>query len=165
MPRARDASWPPSLLSALAMAFHALNTSAAVYRSRGDAAAVAFVLASSLALALLFLCVCLFEETPPADAARRRWLRAAAWLLSAALTVAFACRVARAMPLAGGVLVWAMSAATVGGGFYALVVVHHGVAAEDEAPSCTAARQRHNERHDNTLLPMGIKVMAREKNC
>lgn len=62
----------------------------------------------------------------PAEAARRRWLRRAVWLLSAALTAAFTRRVAGAMPTAGAVLVWAMSAATAGGGFYALVVVDDG---------------------------------------
>ncbi|EAZ12482.1 hypothetical protein OsJ_02379 [Oryza sativa Japonica Group] len=117
---------PLSLLSALALAFHAVNTGVAVYRSRADAAAVALVLASSLALALLFLCLRLYEGAPPAEAARRPWLRRAVWLLSAALTAAFTRRVAGAMPPAGAVLVWAMSAATAGGGFYALVVVDDG---------------------------------------
>ncbi|XP_040376028.1 uncharacterized protein LOC121053309 [Oryza brachyantha] len=162
VPRPRDAPTPPLPLTALALVFHALNTGAAVYRGRRDARAVASTLAPSLALALLLLCVRLLEGTPPAGASRRRRLRAAVWLLSAALTVAFARRFAAAVPPSGAALVWAMSAATVSVGFYALVVAvgHRGggvivVAAEDEAPGCLATQRHNNTRQGNTMPAMG----------
>uniref|UniRef100_A0A0D3GCT9 Uncharacterized protein n=1 Tax=Oryza barthii TaxID=65489 RepID=A0A0D3GCT9_9ORYZ len=84
--------------------------------SGGPAAAAPYAL-----LLLLLWCLRAFERAAGAgDAAAQGRLRLAVWLLSSALTVTFAARVAPLMHGAAAVLVWAMSAATICGGFYML---------------------------------------------
>ncbi|XP_040381507.1 uncharacterized protein LOC121054804 [Oryza brachyantha] len=93
-------------------------------RGAGAGEPAALLLAAAAPYALLFtLLACLraFGRAAGAgDAAAQGRLRLAVWLLSSALTVMFAARVAPVMPGAAAVLVWGMSAATVCGGFYML---------------------------------------------
>ncbi|KAG8044913.1 hypothetical protein GUJ93_ZPchr0008g12196 [Zizania palustris] len=111
---------PP--FTVLALAIVLLNSGVAAYRSRGDAAGVAFVVASTVALLLLSLCVSAFGVTPAGQADRRRRLRAAVWGLSVALTLMFAFRVAGLVPLPAKAVIWSLSGLTVAGGFYCLLV-------------------------------------------
>lgn len=95
------------------------NSILAISRSRGDATAVAFVLASYRSLVQLFYCLRRFEASPPGSAARGR-ARAGVWLATTLLTTMFSWRVAAVMtwPVAAGV--WLMGGCTAAGGFYAL---------------------------------------------
>ncbi|CAN6208760.1 unnamed protein product [Urochloa humidicola] len=95
-----------------------ISSAVAVYRSAGDAASVAFVIASYVTLLLLFLCLRAYENSPPG---RRGRIRRAVWSLSTLLTMMFAWRVAAVMPYwPAALLVWALAAATTVGGFVAL---------------------------------------------
>ncbi|KAL5211525.1 hypothetical protein ABZP36_022372 [Zizania latifolia] len=107
-----------SLLTIIGFAFLTFNSVMAVYRSEGDVAAISFVVFSYLVLVLLFVCLRMFETTP-LESPRREHIKTAVWLLTTMLTVAFSYKVAALMPFPVQVLVWAMAAATVLGGFYA----------------------------------------------
>lgn len=106
-------------LTVLGFVFLSFNSGMALYRSRGDVAAVSFVVFSYVDLVLLFYCLRRYERAA-AGSAQREWLKAAVWILTAALTVVFSYKVAAIMPLAVAVLVWVMAFVTVAGGFYAL---------------------------------------------
>ncbi|RLN12723.1 hypothetical protein C2845_PM09G16930 [Panicum miliaceum] len=107
-----------SRLTALGFVFLTFNSGMAIYRSDGDAAAVAFVGFSYLDLVLLFCCLRWFERAAPGSAARGQ-LKVAVWVLTTLLTAAFSYKVAAIMPFPVQLLVWGMAAATVLGGFYA----------------------------------------------
>uniref|UniRef100_A0A0E0L7U7 Uncharacterized protein n=1 Tax=Oryza punctata TaxID=4537 RepID=A0A0E0L7U7_ORYPU len=93
--------------------------------SGGGPAAILVATAPYALLLLLLRCLRAFERAADAgDAAAQGRLRLSVWLLSSALTVTFAARVAPLMHGAAAVLVWAMSAATVCGGFYMLDLFH-----------------------------------------
>ncbi|KAG8070313.1 hypothetical protein GUJ93_ZPchr0006g44642 [Zizania palustris] len=111
-----------SLLTAIGFAFLTFNSVMAVYRSEGDVAAISFVVFSYLVLVLLFVCLRMFERTPP-ESPRREHIKTAVWLLTTMLTVAFSYKVAALMPFPVQVLVWAMAAVTVLGGFYAFFLL------------------------------------------
>ncbi|CAL5045862.1 unnamed protein product [Urochloa decumbens] len=110
-----------SLLTMIGLGVLTCNAAFAIYRScgEGDLASVGFVLAAYAALLLLLHSLRRFERAGPGDRGR---LKAAVWGLSTLLTVMFASRVAPLMPPAVGVAVWAMAAATAGGGFWAFFV-------------------------------------------
>ncbi|KAF0910777.1 hypothetical protein E2562_004755 [Oryza meyeriana var. granulata] len=87
----------------------------------GGPAALLLAAAPYAILFLLLWCLRAFERAAGAgEAAAQGRLRLVVWLLSSALTVMFAARVAPLMPGTAAVLVWGMSAATVCGGFYML---------------------------------------------
>ncbi|RCV20169.1 hypothetical protein SEVIR_4G033400v4 [Setaria viridis] len=110
-----------SLLTKLGVGALTCNSVFAAYRSRGDPGTLAFVLAAYAALLLLLHSLRRFERAPPADRGRAK---AEVWALSTLLTVMFASRVAPLMPPTVGVAVWAMAAATAGGGFWAFFLSH-----------------------------------------
>ncbi|CAL5044626.1 unnamed protein product [Urochloa decumbens] len=120
MPR-MDRGGGRSLLTMIGLGFLTYNAAFAAYRSwgEGDLVSVGFVLAAYAALLLLLHSLRRFERAGPGDRGR---LKAAVWGLSTLLTVMFASRVAPLMPPAVGVAVWAMAAATAGGGFWAFFV-------------------------------------------
>ncbi|CAL5051018.1 unnamed protein product [Urochloa decumbens] len=97
------------------------NSILAINRSRGDAAAVIFVIASYLTLVQLFYCLRRFEASPQGSAARDK-ARFGVWLTTTLLTAMFSWRVAAVMPgpVAAGILF--MGGATIAGGFYALII-------------------------------------------
>ncbi|KAL6606622.1 hypothetical protein ACP70R_042275 [Stipagrostis hirtigluma subsp. patula] len=97
----------------------------ALHRSRGDAAATSFVVASYASLLLLFHCLRRFEAAPPESEARDR-AKAGVWLFTTVLTAMFSWRVAALMPLPVAAGVWLMAASTVLGGFYALFLLPRG---------------------------------------
>ncbi|TKW19643.1 hypothetical protein SEVIR_4G034000v4 [Setaria viridis] len=101
------------------------NSVLAIYRSRGDAAAVLFVLASYLSLVLLFCCLRRFEASAPGSAARDR-ARVGVWLATTVLTALFSWRVAAVMPCPVAAGVWFMGGCTVAGGYYALFLLPRG---------------------------------------
>ncbi|CAO2200755.1 unnamed protein product [Urochloa humidicola] len=107
-----------SWLTALGFAFLTLNSGMAIYRSSGDAGAVAFVVFSYVNLVLLFSCLRRYERAHPASP-RREHLKVAIWMLTTLLTIAFAYKLAVSVPVLVQVLVWVMASATVLGGFYA----------------------------------------------
>ncbi|WVZ82566.1 hypothetical protein U9M48_029820 [Paspalum notatum var. saurae] len=107
------------LLAKLGVGFLTCSSAAAASRSRGDPGALAFVALAYGALLLLLYFLGRFERARPGDADRSR-AKAAVWALSTLLTAMFAARVAPLMPPAVGVGVWAVAAATAGGGFWAL---------------------------------------------
>ncbi|TVT97349.1 hypothetical protein EJB05_57417, partial [Eragrostis curvula] len=94
------------------------NSALAIYRSKGDSGTVALVIGAYGAIALLFYFLRSFERAGPG--ADRGSTKVAVWVLTTLLTAMFAARVAPLMPPAVGLLVWLTSAATVGGGFWAL---------------------------------------------
>ncbi|CAN6191259.1 unnamed protein product [Urochloa humidicola] len=108
-----------SLMTMIGLGVLTCNAAAAIYKSWGDQGSVGFVLAAYAALLLLLHSLRRFERAPPADRGRSK---AAVWALSTLLTVMFASRVAPLMPPPVGVAVWAMAAATAGGGFWAFFV-------------------------------------------
>ncbi|KAL6839394.1 hypothetical protein ACP4OV_030664 [Aristida adscensionis] len=114
-----------SWLTLLGFAFLTFNSAMAIYRSNGDAAAVAFVGFSYVDLVLLFWCLRMFERAAPGSGARAN-LKVAVWILTTLLTVVFSYKVAVIMPLPVQILVWGMAAATVMGGFYAFFVHREG---------------------------------------
>ncbi|CAN6237562.1 unnamed protein product [Urochloa humidicola] len=111
-------SWLPAFLGFF---FLTLNSAAAIVRSRGDAAAVAFVGFTYADLVALFLCLRMYERAAAGSSARS-WLKVAVWVLTTLLTLAFSGKVAAAMPPAVAVVVWVVAFATVAGGFVAFFV-------------------------------------------
>ncbi|CAL5036714.1 unnamed protein product [Urochloa decumbens] len=123
MDERRPDNAPAAWLHRAALFLVTLSSAVAVYRAAGDAASVAFVIASYLTLLLLFLCLRAYELAPPGEAGGRRdgLLRRAVWALSTLLTMLFSWRVAALMPYwPVALLVWALAAATTVGGFVAL---------------------------------------------
>lgn len=94
----------------------------AVYRSRGDPGAVAFVAFSYLDLLLLLCCLTRYERAEPGSPLRSR-LKAMIWLVTAALTLVFAYKVAAVMPAAMAAFVWVVALASAAGGFVAFFCV------------------------------------------
>ncbi|XP_062230226.1 uncharacterized protein LOC133927854 [Phragmites australis] len=99
----------------------------AISRSRGDTAAISFVVASYASLVLLFYSLRRFETAAPASAARDR-ARVGVWLTTTLLTAMFSWSVAALMPWLVAAGVWLMAASTVVGGFYALFLRPRGEA-------------------------------------
>lgn len=96
------------------------NSGLAIYRASGDSASILFVSGSYLALLLLFGALREYERAAPGSPASER-ARRAVWPLTAVLTLAFAWKVAAAMPsAAASALVWGLAVATTVGGFLAL---------------------------------------------
>ncbi|CAN6202564.1 unnamed protein product [Urochloa humidicola] len=102
--------------------FLTLNSGLAIYRANGDPASILFVAGSYLTLLLLFRCLRDYERAPPGSPGRERERRAElVWPLTTVLTLAFAWKVAAVMPSAvAGAVVWYLTIATTGGGFFAL---------------------------------------------
>ncbi|XP_039843781.1 uncharacterized protein LOC120703693 [Panicum virgatum] len=123
--READAGGGFSWLTALGFLFLTFNSGMAIYRSNGDAAAVAFVAFSYVDLVLLFCCLRWFESAAPGSPARGH-LKVAVWVLTTLLTLAFSYKVAAIMPVPVQILVWGMAAATVLGGFYAFFLHREG---------------------------------------
>ncbi|CAL4910064.1 unnamed protein product [Urochloa decumbens] len=88
-----------------------------------DLAFVAFAYAD---MAALFLCLRRAERLPrepsPDEWQERRWLQVVVWMLSAALSCAFAYRVSLIMPPVLVVAVWSMTSFVVIAGFFVLVL-------------------------------------------
>jgi hypothetical protein len=123
-----------SWLTALGFAFLTFNSGMGIYRSNGDAAAVAFVAFSYIDLVLLFCCLRWFETAAPGSPARGK-LKVAVWVLTTLLTIVFSYKVAAIMPFAVQILVWGMAGATVLGGFYAFFLHAEGkVSSDGHAP-------------------------------
>ncbi|CAL5046596.1 unnamed protein product [Urochloa decumbens] len=105
-----------SAVKVIASTVLVFNSGLAIYNSWGDAGSVAFVLGSTAALALLFLCLRELER-----GASRDRIKAAVWALSTLLMAMFASRIWVA-PLMSPVVeaaVWLMAVATMAGGFWA----------------------------------------------
>ncbi|MQL98185.1 hypothetical protein Taro_030901 [Colocasia esculenta] len=105
---------------AFAFAFLTVNSVLALYRVRGDAAAVAFVVSAYVLLVLLLLSLRRYEAAPPA---RRSAGRVVVWLLAAALNSLFAWHVASVMPPEFSAAVWTLTALATGAGFYVLFLL------------------------------------------
>ncbi|CAN6243581.1 unnamed protein product [Urochloa humidicola] len=110
-----------SWLTLLAFFFLTFNSGMAVYRSRGEVSAIAFVAFSYCDLVVLFLCLRRYELSPAGSPARER-LKVAVWLLTTLLTFAFSYKVAAVMPAPVAVIVWLMAFGTVTAGFLAFFV-------------------------------------------
>ncbi|CAN6250861.1 unnamed protein product [Urochloa humidicola] len=107
-----------SWLTALGFTFLTFNSATAIYRSNGDIGAIAFVVASYLALVLLFVCLRLFEREPR-NSWRREWLKAFVWGLTTLLTVMFSHDAVAIMSPLVALVVWSACFITMGGGFSA----------------------------------------------
>ncbi|XP_062206685.1 uncharacterized protein LOC133908596 [Phragmites australis] len=124
-----------SLTPVFAFIILGANCAAAIYNSRHDPWAVAFVLASFLILVSLFYALRVFE-TLPRGSPRRAHAKAAVWSLSTVLTLMFSHRVAALLPLPVAVVVWVMAGSTIFAGFYMLFVCRDDRGAtEEEAPA------------------------------
>ncbi|KAF0920106.1 hypothetical protein E2562_033354 [Oryza meyeriana var. granulata] len=118
-------------LAALAFLACAFVQTAGRARARRDPWDLAFVVTAYAELAALFVVLRRAERlTPESPAQERRRLLRRAWALSTALSCTFAYRVARIMPAAMAVAVWAMTASVVAGGLY-LLVLNDGHGSED----------------------------------
>ncbi|CAL5051005.1 unnamed protein product [Urochloa decumbens] len=98
------------------------NSIMAIVKSRGDAAATAFVVTSYATLLLLFYFLSSFEASPQGSAARDR-ARVGVWLATTMLTAMFSWRVSAVMPWPVSAGVCLMGASTVVGGFYAMFLL------------------------------------------
>uniref|UniRef100_A0A0E0DWY3 Uncharacterized protein n=1 Tax=Oryza meridionalis TaxID=40149 RepID=A0A0E0DWY3_9ORYZ len=105
-----------SLLTKVGFGALTCNSILAIYRSQGDLASVAFVVAAYAALLLLFYFLGKFERARPEE---RGKVKVAVWSLTTLLTAMFTSRVAPLMPPLVAAGVWIMAAATVVGGFWA----------------------------------------------
>jgi hypothetical protein len=113
----------PNWATTAGFGFLTLNSGLAIYRARGDPAAILFVAGSYLTLLLLFRCLSDYERAPPGSPQRER-ARRAVWPLTTILTLGFAWKVAAVMPSAvAAAVVWGLAIATTVGGFFALFVV------------------------------------------
>ncbi|GJN17883.1 hypothetical protein PR202_gb04989 [Eleusine coracana subsp. coracana] len=121
----------PSLTSIIIFLILTANCGAAVYHSRNDPWAMAFVLASFLILLLLFVALRLFEMLPR-ESPWRAHIKAAVWVLSTALTLMFSQRVASIMPFPAAVLVWVMAVSTISAGFYMFFICPDGATTAEE---------------------------------
>lgn len=113
-----------TLLAGAGLGLLAVNSGLAIYRARGDTAAVLFVAGSCATLLLLFACLRAYERAAPGSPARDR-ARRAVWPLATLLTLSFAWKVTADMPpdsAAAAALVWGLAIATTAGGFVALSV-------------------------------------------
>ncbi|TVU33050.1 hypothetical protein EJB05_24831, partial [Eragrostis curvula] len=109
-------------LATAAMGCLAFSCGKAVHRSRGDPGALVFVAFPYLDLALLLCCLWWYERAEPGSSLSHR-IKAAIWLLTAALTFVFANRVAAVMPAAYAAVVWVVALASAAGGFVSLFCV------------------------------------------
>ncbi|XP_025813410.1 uncharacterized protein LOC112890768 [Panicum hallii] len=98
------------------------NSMASIHRSRGDVAAVSFIVASYAGLLVLFYCLRWFEAAPPDSTAKGR-ARVGVWLATTLLTAMFSWRVAALMPGLMAAAVLLMAVGTMVGGFYALFIL------------------------------------------
>ncbi|KAJ4818680.1 hypothetical protein LUZ62_031246 [Rhynchospora pubera] len=108
-------------LSGISFVMLTCNSALAIYRSKEDAWSVAFVVSAYFALLLLYWCLRLYELTAP-NAAQRWKLKVAVWSLSTFLTAMFSYKVANLMPWPVDLVVWAMAATVICGGFYAFFI-------------------------------------------
>ncbi|CAL9080756.1 unnamed protein product [Musa textilis] len=115
-------NWLPTI----AFLFLTYNSAESAYRSRHDPPTLAFIVFAYVDLVMLLFCLKQFEKLSPESApAKRERLKAAVWVLTVALNLAFAWRVAEIMPWLLSVLVWLMSVSVAIGGFYGLFI-HQG---------------------------------------
>ncbi|TVU33082.1 hypothetical protein EJB05_24867, partial [Eragrostis curvula] len=104
--------------AALIIVFLTANAGMAIYRSQGDAGAIASVASAYVNLVALFICVALFVKAPAdPNSPRRSRLKAAVWLLTTALTFQYVYEgigttTTTAPSLNVALLLWAMPAAT-----------------------------------------------------
>ncbi|WVZ82511.1 hypothetical protein U9M48_029780 [Paspalum notatum var. saurae] len=113
----------PAWLLLVGFLFLTGNSLVAVYRSRGDAATVSFVVASYVTLLILFYCLRWFEAAQIGSASRGR-ARVGVWLATTILTAMFSWRVAVIMPLpVVAAAVCVIGASTAAGGFYTLFLL------------------------------------------
>uniref|UniRef100_A0A0E0KZ88 Uncharacterized protein n=1 Tax=Oryza punctata TaxID=4537 RepID=A0A0E0KZ88_ORYPU len=125
--------WCRACLHLAALAFLACAFVQTAGRARHHPWDLAFVVAAYANLAALFVVLRRAERlTPESPDDERRWLQRAAWALSTVLSCLFAYRVARIMPPAMAVAVWAMTATVVAGGLYFLVLNDGGRRSEED---------------------------------
>lgn len=105
------------LLTVIGFAFLTFNSGMAIYRSAGDPASISFVSFGYVDLVLLFFCLRRYERGDPSNPAREK-LKAAVWLLTTVLTLAFSYKVVTVFPPLMAASVLAMTAAGLLGIFY-----------------------------------------------
>ncbi|KAJ1258002.1 hypothetical protein BS78_10G040200 [Paspalum vaginatum] len=101
------------------------NSTMAIYKSWGDAAATIFVMMSYFSFVLLFYCLRRFEKAAQGSATKDR-AKVGVWLTTTLLTTMFSWRVSALMPWPVSAGVCLMGAATVIGGSYALFLAPTG---------------------------------------
>lgn len=112
-----------NLLPAIGFLFLTYNVITSAYHARQDRTTLVFVLLSYADLLLLFLCLEKFQSLEADNKPEKRQkLKVAIWVLATALNLAFAWRVARIMPGAVAVVIWAMSSFVAAAGFYCLLI-------------------------------------------
>ncbi|CAL9123595.1 unnamed protein product [Musa hybrid cultivar] len=108
-------------LQAFALLFLTFNVAVSARTSIGDPSTLSFVLFSYVDLLLLFFLLRKFEQLGPGDSPeKRRRMKAAVWLLTAALVLGFSWRVAGIMPWGLAAVVWVMGGSVIVAGFYGL---------------------------------------------
>lgn len=112
-----------SFLPKLGFVFLTFSVVSSIYNSRGDPGMLAFVISSYVNLLLLFWCVDRFEKLGPnSPPEKRKRLKVAIWVLTTALNLALAWRVADVMPWALAVAAWSMAAFVAVVGFYVFFI-------------------------------------------
>ncbi|KAK1280367.1 hypothetical protein QJS04_geneDACA003092 [Acorus gramineus] len=99
-----------------------INSAHAIYRSRDDICAIAFIVVANAALVLLFLCIHGHEKAPEGSEQQMRY-RTAIWLLGASLNAGFAYKASTVMPLALGAILWSLAGISTLGSFYLFFVL------------------------------------------
>lgn len=111
-------NWLPTV----AFLFLTVNSVDSAYRCH-DPPALAFIVFAYSDLMMLLFCLRRFEKLGPESPPEQKGqLKAAVWVLTTALNLAFAWRVAEIMPPALAVVVWLMSGSVAIGGFYGLFI-------------------------------------------
>ncbi|WVZ82510.1 hypothetical protein U9M48_029781 [Paspalum notatum var. saurae] len=122
---------PPAMEMILGFLLLTANSTMAIFKSWGDAAATIFVILSYACLVLLFYCLRRFEMAPPGSATRDR-ARVGVWLTTTLLTAMFSWRVATIMPWPVSAGVCLMGGTAVIVGFYALFLAPTGGRTENQ---------------------------------
>ncbi|KAK1298714.1 hypothetical protein QJS10_CPB14g00408 [Acorus calamus] len=99
-----------------------INSAYAIYRSRDDVCAIAFIVVANAALVLLFLCIHGYEKAREGSEQQMRY-RIAIWLLGASLNAGFAYKASTFMPLALGAILWSLAGISTLGSFYLFFVL------------------------------------------
>ncbi|KAJ3709205.1 hypothetical protein LUZ61_012910 [Rhynchospora tenuis] len=135
----------------IAFLFLTYNAVLSVYRSRGNPWDLAFVISCYAELILLFLCLKKYENLG-ADALveHKCRLKIVILVLTTLLTIMFAWRVSKIMPLCLKIVIWGMSGSVIVAGFYAFFIFNGEI---KEGNDYSKLAEKENELYYDQLNP------------